>query len=113
MSFEQGDIVVADIVFSSQIGAKQRPAIVMSSTAYNRRSADIVVFKVTSKGKGHPFDVPLAQQGLEEGTLKVESAIQADFPVVIETESAKRIAKAKPQTVTAVKQKIAELFALR
>ena len=112
MSFEQGDIVAAEILFSNQVGAKLRPALVMSTTGYNSRSPDVVVFKITSKGKGHPFDVPLLQNDLLEGALKTESVVQADFPVVIERESARRIGRAKPELVKAVKRKIAELFSI-
>ncbi len=62
LSFEQGEIVVAPIPFSSQFSAKIRPALVISKKAYNNKSEDIIVLKVTSKGKDYPFDVELLQK---------------------------------------------------
>lgn len=111
MTFEPGDIVVADIIFSSQTGAKLRPALVVSSKRYNSRSDDAVVLKITSKSKDYPFDVSISQQDLAEGALKMESVIQADFPVVIDQSLVKqKIGEVNAQTLARVKAKMKELF---
>lgn len=112
-SFEQGEIVVAPIPFSSQFSAKVRPALVISKKAYNDKSEDIIVLKVTSKGKNYPFDVELSAKDLAAGKLKHESVIQADFPVVIEKQSiSQEIGKISAQKLKEVKQKIKELYGL-
>lgn len=112
-SFEQGEIVVAPIPFSTQLAGKIRPALVISKKTYNDKSEDIIVLKVTSKGKDYPFDVELKEKDLSSGKLKYESAIQADFPVVIEKRSVSQIiGKISAQKLKEVKQKIKELYEL-
>lgn len=48
-SFEFGQIVLVRFPFTDQHGSKQRPAIVISSTAYNQARPDIVLIAVTSQ----------------------------------------------------------------
>jgi mRNA interferase MazF len=113
LSFEQGEIVVAPIPFSSQVSAKIRPALVISKKEYNNKSEDIIVLKITSKGKDYPFDVELAEKDLDSGKLKYESVIQVDFPVVIEKRSVSQgIGKVSSQKLKEAKQKIKELYEL-
>lgn len=113
LSFEQGEIVVAPIPFSSQVSAKTRPALVISKKAYNNKSEDVIVLKITSKGKSYPFDVELLEKDLDSGKLKHESVIQVDFPVVIEKRSVSQsIGKVSSQKLKEAKQKIKELYAL-
>ncbi|MEK6958838.1 MAG: type II toxin-antitoxin system PemK/MazF family toxin [archaeon] len=113
-SFEQGDIVVAPIPFSNLIKVKLRPALVMSPKGRNQSSEDLIVLKITSKGKDYPFDVSLKEKNdLSEGTLEQESVIQADFPVVIEKISVKQtIGKISKQKLAEVKKKMVELYEL-
>ena len=51
LSFEQGDIVIAQLLFSEQIGLKIRPALVISNTKYNKENDGIILLKITSDGK--------------------------------------------------------------
>ena len=51
LSFEQGDIVIAQLLFSEQIGLKIRPALVISNTKYNKENDGIILLKITSAGK--------------------------------------------------------------
>jgi len=112
-SFEQGEIVVAPIPFSSQFSAKIRPALIISKKEYNSKTGDIIVLKITSKGKDYPFDIELKEKDLTAGKLTYESVIQADFPVVIEKRSvAQSIGKISNQKLKEVKQKIKELYGL-
>ncbi len=112
-SFEQGEIVVAPIPFSTFLAGKIRPALVLSRKEYNNKSEDIIVLKVTSKGKDYPFDVVLKEKDLSSGKLKHESVIQADFPVMVEKTSVKeRVGKISNQKLKEIKQKLKELYQL-
>src|SRR3989338_4520926 len=112
-NFEQGDIVIATLMFSEQIGTKRRPALVISNKEYNSMTDDVIVLKVTSKVKDYPFDVELKENDLESGMLKYESVIQADFPVVIDKDSiTQKIGKVSEEKLQEVKQKIRELYGL-
>jgi mRNA-degrading endonuclease toxin of MazEF toxin-antitoxin module len=45
----RGDVVPVGFVFSDESGKKLRPALAISSTAYNRGRKEVVVAAITSK----------------------------------------------------------------
>ena len=112
-NFEQGEIITAPIPFSNLIEVKLRPALIISPKKYNNKSDDIIILKITSKGKDYPYDINLYADDIEDGELHAESVIQADFPVVIETQQiVKRIGKISKEKLKEVKNKICELYEL-
>lgn len=48
-NYEFGQIVLVRFPFTDQRGGKQRPAVVVSSTAYNQTRPDIILMAVTSQ----------------------------------------------------------------
>jgi mRNA interferase MazF len=111
LSFEQGDIVIAQLLFSEQIGLKIRPALVISNTHYNEKNDDIVLLKITSAEKKTKYDLALTEKDMQTGKLKAESTIMVDNPVttykgMIQTKAGK-ITKEK---LNQVKEKITELY---
>jgi mRNA interferase MazF len=112
-NFEQGEIITAPIPFSNQVEVKLRPALVISPKKYNNKSEDIIVLKITSKGKDYPYDINLYKKDLKKGELYSESVIQVDFPVVIEIQSVvTSIGKISENKLLEVKQKLSELYEL-
>lgn len=112
-SFEQGEIVVAQILYSEQIGIKTRPALVISNNDFNKKSEDLILLKITSKSKKTKYDVGLANKDLERGELKRESQIMADNPVTTYKEMIQNnIGKINKQKLNEVKQKLKELYEL-
>lgn len=106
-SFKQGDLVIVDMHFSNLGESKVRPALVISSTEYNQRGQDIIVLKITSNVKPRPFSVLLSQRDLASGSLKLESAIRADFPIAVEkSRITAKIAAVKPEVITEVKRNL-------
>lgn len=113
LSFEQGEIVIAELLYSEQIGAKVRPALVISNTTYNKHSDDIILLKITSSEKRTKYDLTLRAGDMEKGKLKNESIIMIDNPVttyngVIQT----KVGKITKEKLKEVKQKISELYEL-
>jgi mRNA interferase MazF len=49
MPYEFGDVVLVSFPFTSQVGSKQRPAVVVSSLSHNSTKPDIVLMAVTSQ----------------------------------------------------------------
>ena len=47
--FEFGDVVLVRVPFTDQRGWKQRPAVVVSGTEYNRARPDLIVMALTSR----------------------------------------------------------------
>ena len=53
-TFGFGDIVLVPFPFTNQSATKQRPAVVVSNTAYNNSKPDIVLMAVTSQFRPSP-----------------------------------------------------------
>ncbi len=49
MPFEFGDIVLVPFPFTSQTSLKKRPAVVVSSLAYNSAKPDVILMAITSQ----------------------------------------------------------------
>jgi mRNA interferase MazF len=49
MRFEFGDVVLVPFPFTNQAASKKRPAVVVSSRAYNAARPDVVVMPITSQ----------------------------------------------------------------
>ncbi len=49
MPFEFGDVVLIRFPFTNQSASKQRPAVIVSSRAYNTAKPDVVVMAITSQ----------------------------------------------------------------
>ena len=51
--YNRGDVILVPFPFSDQTVTKKRPAIIVSSNAYNSISQDIVIMAITGQIKGH------------------------------------------------------------
>ena len=112
-SFEQGDILIADIAYSQQFGFKRRPVLVISNTNYNRSTADLIVASISSTQPNSKYDLKLSNSDLAEGELRTESKIIVDFPTTIEkTLIPQKIGKISEQKLKEVKEKLKELYEL-
>lgn len=113
LNFEQGDIVVAEILYSEQIGLKTRPALIISNTKYNKKSEDIILLKITSQLKKTNYDIGLSNNDLESGQLTKSSMIMIDNPVTTYKEMIRRkIGKITKKKLSEVKEKLSELYEL-
>ena len=54
-AYNRGDVVLIGFVFSDESGKKLRPALVISSPAYNRARQEIVVAAITSNVRRRLF----------------------------------------------------------
>lgn len=48
-SYSFGDVVLVRFPFTNQQGSKRRPAVVISSQAYNRQKPDVILAAITSQ----------------------------------------------------------------
>lgn len=110
-NFKQGDLVIADVLFSEQVGAKRRLALVISNNNYNAKSEDLVILKVTSAYKKTNFDVVLENANTKNNSLKKSSFIMVDFPMTIHKGNIYSAPDAiKKEKLNEVKTKILELY---
>ena len=49
ITYSFGDIILVDFPFSSNIGSKKRPAVIISSNQFNEERIDLVLMAITSK----------------------------------------------------------------
>jgi mRNA interferase MazF len=54
-AYKRGDVVLVGFVFSDESGKKLRPALVISSSAYNRARKEVVVAAITSNVRRRLF----------------------------------------------------------
>ena len=82
MPFEFGAVVLVAFPFTSQTASKKRPAVVVSSRAYNVARPDVVVMAITSQLRPSPaFGEVWVTEWQRAGLLK-PSAIKPVFATI-------------------------------
>jgi mRNA interferase MazF len=76
MPFDFGDIVLVPFPFTNQTASKRRPAVIISSRAYNDARPDVIVMAVTSQLRPTPALGETWVQGWQEAGLLKPSAIK-------------------------------------
>ena len=77
---DRGDVVWMD--FSPQAGREQagrRPALVLSSKMYNRKTGRCLACPVTSQIKGYPFELRLPADCAVQGAVLVDHVKNQDW----------------------------------
>lgn len=74
--FEPGDVVLVPFPFTDQSATKKRPAVVISSKAYNAERPDVVIMAVTSQIKPTPIIGEVIVQDWQAAGLLKPSAIK-------------------------------------
>ncbi len=69
MLLKQGSIVLVDFSYSNLKETKFRPALVISSSEYNESSIDVVVLRVTSRGRDRKWESEILKKRLYEKLL--------------------------------------------
>jgi mRNA interferase MazF len=68
-AYNRGDVVLVSFVFSDESGKKIRPAVVISSAAYNRARQEVIVAAITSNVRRRLFGDYLMVNWKEAGLL--------------------------------------------
>lgn len=105
---DRGDIVTLD--FDPQAGheqMKRRPALVLSPRDFNRAFGLAYVVPVTSKPKGHAFELPLPGGCGAKGSVMVHQLKSLDW----RARRAKRVGTAPPEIVEAAVEIVRDIVA--
>jgi mRNA interferase MazF len=89
-AFEQRDIVIIPFPFTDLSANKQRPALIISNSDFNRRNLDVVCCMITSHFESSADHVPIRDGDCEMGHLGKDSVIK---PFRLFTVSKSRIIK--------------------
>jgi mRNA interferase MazF len=110
MPFDFGDIVLVPFPFTSQTASKKRPAVVVSSHAYNAAKPDLVVMAVTSQFRPRPaLGEVWVGQWREAGLLK-PSAIKPVFATLDVRLVLRRLGTLGDDDQAALRKAIAEII---
>ena len=109
---EQGDVVLIPVPFTDLSSQKRRPVIVVSSSSYNRRSADAVVIAMTSNPAQVPYSFVLTSADLIEGALNRPGTVRVDkIYTLSQSLAVKRFAKVSPRILDRIREVLASIVA--
>lgn len=77
---QRGDVI--RLTFTPQVGREQggrRPALVMSSSDYNRRVGLLIACPITNQEKGYAYEVPIPDGLQVTGVVLADAAKSADW----------------------------------
>ncbi len=75
-AYQFGEVVLVPFPFTDQSTAKQRPAVVVSSTRYNAERPDLILMAITSQQRSDPAVGELAVRSWHAAGLLKPSAIK-------------------------------------
>ncbi len=108
--YEQGEIVVVPFPFTDLSAVKQRPVLILSTTAYNSATEDIVVCGMTSNLKDAGYSVAITNRDLSYGEIPTDSRIKVDKIFTLKNSLVrKRVAKVNPAIFEKVKEQLMTL----
>lgn len=81
-TYNFGDVVVLTILFSNQLAAKPRPAVVISNAAYHAKKSDIIIASITSDLDADRDLGEFLLTGLPSAGLRVPSRVKAFISTV-------------------------------
>ena len=81
MTYSFGDVVLVNFPFSSNVGIKKRPAVVISKTEFNTKKNDLVLLAITSKIDNLTNGEALIKSWKESGLVKPSAFKSVIFTV--------------------------------
>jgi mRNA interferase MazF len=110
MPYEFGDVVLVRFPFTNQITFKQRPAVVVSSRAYNIAKPDVVIMPITSQlhSLSSLHEVRISQW--QTANLLKPSAIKPVFATLEQNLILKKLGVLDPSDQAGLRQEIASVL---
>ncbi len=81
-SFSFGNVVLVPFPFTDQSGSKQRPAVMISNSNYNRQRSDLVIMAITSQIRNPLGFASFAVGGWQAAGLLKPSALKPVFATI-------------------------------
>jgi len=112
MRIKQGSVVLVDFSYSNLKEAKFRPALVISNSEYNEESIDVVLLRITSRGRDRKWDLIILKNDVAEGTIDIEpSFVKIDSLYTVEKKIVRKVvARLKEGKIEEIKKQLLELF---
>ncbi len=110
MPFEFGDVVLVPFPFTSQTASKQRPAVIVSSLAYNRVKPDVVLMAITSQFRPSPALGEVWLRDWQAAGLLKPSAVKPVFATLLQALLIRRLGTLALVDKTDLKKAMAEVL---
>jgi mRNA interferase MazF len=110
MPFDFGDIVLVPFPFTSQTASKKRPAVVVSSRAYNTAKPDVILMAVTSQLRASAVLGEVWVQDWKTAGLLKPSAIKPVFATLEQTLVIRHLGALVAADREALRQAIAQIL---
>jgi mRNA interferase MazF len=106
MTYERGDVVLLQFPFTTFVRGKQRPAVTVSTNAYNRAGDDVIVAAITANLKAvrHPGDY-LLTYWREAGLIK-ESLVKSVLFTVEKSLIIRKLGKMRDTDIEGVSESL-------
>ena len=108
MPYEFGDVVLVPFPFTSQAASKKRPAVVVSSRAYNATKPDVVVMAITSQLRPSPGPGDVWVGQWQAAGLLKPSAVKPVFATLEQALILRRLGALSASDQAALRNAIAE-----
>lgn len=106
---DRGDVILIEVVFSSGVEAKLRPALVISTSDYNKNRGEVIVSGITSNTKRlHDGDTLITQW--EKSGLKFPSLATAIIQTVKKDRLRKRLGRLEKKDLQKVELNISKVI---
>ncbi|MCH2226470.1 MAG: type II toxin-antitoxin system PemK/MazF family toxin [Candidatus Caenarcaniphilales bacterium] len=109
MNYKFGDLVLVDFPFSSSIGHKKRPAVVISSNDFNNSQHDVIMMAITSKVSKLSAGEAIISEWQDSGLLK-ESALKSVIFTIEKEFIYKQLGKLSENDLVTLKSCLSEIF---
>lgn len=110
MPFNFGDVVLVPFPFTNQVASKQRPAVVVSSLAYNSARPDVVVMAITSQLHSTISFGEVFIRDWQIANLLKPSVIKPVFATLEQTLIIKKLGNLQKDDQAALKRSILQLM---
>ena len=110
MPYDFGDVVLVPFPFTSQAASKKRPAVVVSSPAYNASKPDIVVMAVTSQLRASALLGEVWLQDWQAARLLKPSAIKPVFATLEQVMVIRQLGHLSARDRTSLKNAIQKII---
>lgn len=112
-AYKKGDVILVPFPFSDQTTTKKRPAVIISSDAYNNATSDIFIMAITSQiGKECGIGECLIKDWQNAGLLK-PSAIKPAVSTIEQSLVLKKLGRLSDHDLAAMENTLKELLNLR
>ncbi len=111
MTYEQGDVVLAQVPYTDLTKVKQRPALILSGRTYNQSSQDYFVCPLTSNLSNTPHSVKVTPRDMVDGQLHKISLVKANHMFALHRSGIERVlGRVDPDIVKQVLQELQSIL---